>query len=196
MKVNKLIQQINAGYQENDLLTALIILGCKYPILSRLGMVPGLTDRVVSKFISNVLIKAYGDPKIFPRVHAKRSNNSTFVKSPEDRYHASLIYSISKRFDLVEKVTSNTYVEALIAVYQQYLDITGQQAPEALLSFNDMFEIINGVVVGDVCVVHCKNCSAKTVFNIKNSKPGCISCQVHMHPAFDTKYIERQKLHA
>lgn len=196
MKVNKLMQQINASYLENDLLTALIILGCKYPILVRLGMVHGLTERVVNKCISNVLVKAYGDAKIFPRVHAKRSNNSTFVKTHEDRYHASLIYSISKRFDIVEKVSSNTYVESLIAVYQQYLEITAQQAPEALLSFNDMFEVINGVSVGDVCVMHCKNCSAKSVFNIKNSKPSCISCQVNMHPQFDSKYIERQKLQA
>lgn len=196
MKVNKLMQQINASYLENDLLTALIILGCKYPILVRLGMVPGLTERVVNKCISNVLVKAYGDAKVFPRVHAKRSNNSTFVKSQEDRYHASLIYGISRRIDVAEKVSSNTYVESLIAVYQQYLDITNQQAHEALLSFNDMFEVINGVAVGDVCVMHCKNCSAKSVFNIKNSKPSCISCQVHMHPVFDAKYIDRQKRQA
>lgn len=194
MKVNKLLKSVSASIEDRELLNTLIILGCKCPTLVRLNVTGDDSDRVINKCIQNVLENAYGDKNIFPRVQVKQSSHSTFLKGNVERYQASVIAAIAKRIDMPEKIRTNRYVEALIAIYQTYLLLMETDAPSAAMSFNDMLETILGLGNGDVSTVRCSNCSAATVHNQKRGlQYKCIACQAHQHPQFSAAYLEQQR---
>lgn len=173
-------------------LKLLIIYGCRLGTLRRLGMSENISDKVMGKIIAATLLEEFGsDP--YPKWRRTQNDNSTFLKSPTERYHASTIYAIASRIDLNERVANSEFVDALLGIHTVYLDAFGVTPDTACFTINEVFEVIVGMRQQNIGVDTCSNCNGKSVFNHKRAKPKrCIFCEQHAHPPYSEEILDKQ----
>ena len=173
-------------------LRQLIIYGCRLGTLRRLGMSEDTSDKVMGKIIATTLNDAFcKDP--YPKWRRTQNDNSTFLKSPTERYHASVIHALASRIDLTERVANSELVDALLGIHAIYLDAFGVTPDVACFTINEVFEVIVGMRELNLGVETCSNCSGKSIYNYKRPKPKkCIFCDEHAHPPYTDEILDKQ----
>lgn len=125
------------------------------------------------------------------RVHQKGKvvapNSPDFLKKLIDRYHAGVLIGISKRLDLMQAVVDETYVGALVDIYQTYVSTFRTNVDEARISFELAIVILAGWQSGDVGTSPCGNCGSHFVVRAHDvgSAADCPICKMHCHPKLD-----------
>ena len=129
------------------------------------------------------------------RVHQKGKvvapNSPDFLKKLIDRYHATVLIGIAKRLDLMQTVVDETYVGALVDIYQTYVSTFRTNVDDARLSFELAIVILAGWQAGDVGTAPCGNCGSHFVVRAHDlgSKADCPVCKMHCHPKLDLQEL-------
>jgi hypothetical protein len=117
-----------------------------------------------------------------------------FLRKDEDRYHATVILGIAKRIDLVQSVADETYISALIDIYQTYLSTFRTNVHNAHFSFEFTQILLTGWQSGEIGTLGCNSCGSHFVLRPRDlgrgrSKTECPVCTMHKHPQLDLRKL-------
>lgn len=151
----------------------------------------GASGKEVSSRVGAVHRK-FNIKTVRPRGKPLSATNRMFMRTPRERYHASVLLALATKANLPAAEADGTYVDHLIEVYQRYLWQTGSNPTDAVVRFDRFHELLNGLRDKVLVSRECPQCNATFVFkraSVLESHRSCPFCLEHQHVPYNTASV-------